>query len=873
MPVYEEYFVPSRTKPKQLSDVVPWRSMIAPGVVLQKLRHGLQRSYAVRGPDVMGLTPETQGALMMQMSDCVKRLGGRWMLHSEAQRSRVTRLPKASWPSPVLELLDAEHRHRLLETPGSRETKYYRTLTWWPPDTGTRQGLRWLMTGSQPDVAREAEAGDQTLSHDQRVSLIQFVREADDFMDLLRGMLAACRPLTVEETASYLHSCVSTNWDPVGPLAFYQDLDVQLCDTPYWGGWYPILGTPDTPDAWHLRTCSILGFPSKSVAGMLRRLDAADLDYRWSTRWVGMEKHAQATMLRKTQGAWMGQEKTIMGRMAESMSNQPQRILNTDATNKAEEVDAARQEVGADIVAYGEYTNTITVGHPDPRVAEDQLTYVLKTLANEGFTATKERVHATAAWFSSWPGDRRNNVHRSYHHSLFLAHVSPGATAAWPGPEWDEHLQALPWFYAHTEFNTLFRVVNHVRDLGHFLLLGKTRSGKSTLANFLRACWMQYQGAQAKVFDLDGHARLLTYLLGGHWHDLGSHLLRFQPLRYVDDPQRRGIALQWLLDLLTLYKVPTTAASQAYLGRGLTELAKRSPDARTLSEYLRILTAQSTAQEISSKTFKVDVTGVARENPRLIAIANLKMEIRQVLDRFTTQGEFGGIFDGNADVVGAHPVQTFELRNLFGRPQILEPVLSYLFPEIDRQMSTDHPMFLFLDDAAVTWLTPEQAAQDWTDVRRKLERKLHEWLMTSAKKNVSLGLSTHSIVQVFKSALGPLIQEGCTSRFFLPMAEATEPDITAIYQRLGLTTGAIREVARLPAQRDVYYYCKEMGQRPLSLPHGPLAVNCFASNTAEDHRDMNDILAQEGPERFAPAWFRRHGFEEEARYVETARAA
>jgi hypothetical protein len=69
MPVYEEYFTPSSKKPAQLSDVVPWRSMIAPGVMLQKLRHGLQRSYGVRGPDVMGLTPEVQGALMLQVNE------------------------------------------------------------------------------------------------------------------------------------------------------------------------------------------------------------------------------------------------------------------------------------------------------------------------------------------------------------------------------------------------------------------------------------------------------------------------------------------------------------------------------------------------------------------------------------------------------------------------------------------------------------------------------------------------------------------------------------------------------------------------------------------------------------------------------------
>jgi hypothetical protein len=45
-------------------------------------------------------------------------------------------------------------------------------------------------------------------------------------------------------------------------------------------------------------------------------------------------------------------------------------------------------------------------------------------------------------------------------------------------------------------------------------------------------------------------------------------------------------------------------------------------------------------------------------------------------------------------------------------------------------------------------------------------------------------------------------------------------------------------------------------------------VNCFASNRAEDHALMDAILAREGLEGFAPAWFRAHGFEEEAQYVE-----
>ena len=86
-----------------------------------------------------------QGALMLQANAVLKRLGGRWMLHSEAQRARVQTLPLVSWAHPVPALIDQERREALLTTPGSRQTTYFLTLTWYPPSQSTRQGLRWLV--------------------------------------------------------------------------------------------------------------------------------------------------------------------------------------------------------------------------------------------------------------------------------------------------------------------------------------------------------------------------------------------------------------------------------------------------------------------------------------------------------------------------------------------------------------------------------------------------------------------------------------------------------------------------------------------------------------------------------------------------------
>src|SRR5262252_1772658 len=118
MTVYAEYHPRPRWRDRwavgHLSDMVPWRAVVAPGVVLQKYRHGLQRTYAMRGPDVQGETPEVQGALMLQ---------------AEAQRQRVQHLPPIAWRHPVAALIDQRQRARLLAFPGSRETTYYLTLT------------------------------------------------------------------------------------------------------------------------------------------------------------------------------------------------------------------------------------------------------------------------------------------------------------------------------------------------------------------------------------------------------------------------------------------------------------------------------------------------------------------------------------------------------------------------------------------------------------------------------------------------------------------------------------------------------------------------------------------------------------------------
>ena len=234
----------------------------------------------------------------------------------------------------------------------------------------------------------------------------------------------------------------------------------------------------------------------------------------------------------------------------------------------------------------------------------------------------------------------------------------------------------------------------------------------------------------------------------------------------------------------------------------------------------------------------------------------LHTAVRTVLKRFTRDGEYEGLFDAAQDTLEDHPVQTFELRALLQRPRLLGPVLRYVLMRVERQMRTDAPMLLLLDDAAIPWAVP------------KIEETSTEWMMTTRKKSVSLGFMTHSLSQVFASPLGALLEEGCPTRFYLPMPAAMEPNIAAIYTRMGVTPTAIRTIATARPQRDVYYACTELGQRLFALPLGPLALACLARNRAEDHALMDEILVTEGREGFAAAWLRAQGFPEAARSIE-----
>ena len=860
MPIYTEYLPKLRWRAAHLSDKVPWRVLAAPGVMLHKQTNALQRTYAVRGPDLSSEVQEVQGALMLQANNVFKRLGGSWTIHAEAQRVPVTTYPESRWPHPVAALIDTERRRALVEDPGSFETRYFLTLTWQPPGT----------TASLLDrvfVRRQPHSGDQGDKDPLRRPLTEFITQSDHLMYLLRGMLAMARPLTSDELFTYLYACVNPTPHPVRCPGLPVDADVMLCTSNVLGGWEPQFGVyldqpPPLviPGRYHLRICSITSFPPSSMVGMLKALNSRQFPYRYCTRWVAYEQQVQDGLLEKAQSHWLGQQKSLWTQVMEVMSKKPSEMIDNAARNQALDADAARQEVGADIIAFGDFTATVTVWDEDLSRVEAKLQEVMQILNTQGFTSIREQEHAVAAWLSTHPGNRVDSVRRTPQHSLTLAHVMPGLQSVWPGSGWDAHLRQGPWFLAHTEGNTTFSVVNHVLDNGHFMVLGPTRSGKSVDLAFKVAQWWRYSGAQAFPFDVDLSMRCLTLCLGGLHADVGAGSLRLQPLRFIDQPLERAWAGEWLRALLLEQGVSNTAGLNSLIDGALERLAKRPTAQRTLRALYDDVTA--TQNHLDRQPGKPTGDGSYTKTRRQEDLLALSSEILGALTVFITGGRLGHLLDHDFDDLAQSTERliTFEQRTLLTLTQAIGPVMRAVFHRLEGRFDTRTPTLLPMDEFAVLAAIPDFAQQG------------KEWLMTRAKKNVSLGFATHSLIQLFGEdrdhTLGALMLEGCPTKFILPNPEARTPQMAAIYRRLGFNDAEIHLISSARPQRDIYYSAELVGKRLYSLHLSPLVLAILARNTQEDHEVMDRILAQEGRERFAQVWLRAQGFPEAASHME-----
>ena len=780
-----------------LADYLPWACLVAPGIVLNK-DGSFQRTIRYRGPDLDSATDAELVAVSARLNNVLRRFGEGWALFFEAERVPANQYPGHRFADAASWLVDQERYASFSADGAHHESRYYLTLLYLPPPEHQGRVER-LLYERQEGYCDEADVWGQ---------LAWFGTETTRALELLASILPEAEALDDAGTLAYLHGTISDKRHPVAVPTVPTHLDAILCDTPFLGGVEPKLGRQ------HLRLLTVTGFPNTTTPGLLDALNDLGFAYRWTTRWIALDKIQANRQLTRLRRQWFAKRKSVAAVLREVMFNRETTLVDSDADNKAADADEALQELGADDVAFGYLTTTLIVGDVDPKRADEKLLALERIINGRGFTTIRETLNAVEAWLGSLPGNPYANVRQPIVHTLNLAHMMP-VSAVWAGPERNRHLDAPPLMMTETRGATPFRLDLHSGDVGHAFVVGPTGSGKSVLLSLLALQFRRFIGAQVAIFDRGRSARAASLAMGGESIELGLEgTLSLQPLSRIDGPGELAFALEWVGGLITNEGVTITPEIKDALWTALKSLASAPKAERTL-------------------------TG--------LAVLVQSSALSQALAPYTLEGPYGRMLDGATENLALTDVLHVEMEPLMQHKRLIPPVLTYLFHRLEARFD-GRPTLLVLDEA-------------WTFLDEPIfAARIREWLKTLRKKNVAVLFATQSLADIERSVISPALIESCPTRIFLPNDRALEPQMRTVYERFGLNGRQIEILGLATPKRD-YYVQSAQGNRLFELGLGPVALALTAASSPDDQKLIDRVIAESPDANFADAFLRAKGLD------------
>jgi len=782
-----------RRRPAALADHLPWAMLVAPGTVLNK-DGSFTAGFRFRGPDLESSTEDELMAVRARLNNALKRLGTGWCLHVEARRRGAAPYPESDFDIDVAWLLDAERRGRFEAAEAAFETDFRLALTWLPPADETRRMERWLFDGLAKGGA------------DWRLALDAFRREADTTLDLLSDALPEIQRLDDQALLTWLHDAVSPSALAVRVPETPIFLDAWLADAGLTGGIAPKLG-----NKW-LKVVSVRGLPSVTRPGLLDALGALPFSYRWTARWIGLDKPEAEREIVKLRKRWFAKRKGVGVLLREAITKEEVPLLDTDAASKTEECDGALAALGAEACAYGYLTLTVTILDVSEAGAAAKARAVEAALNAQGLVARIEDLNAVEAWLGSLPGEPYADVRRPLVSTLNLADLLP-VSAVWAGPAGDDNLGGPPLATARTTGSTPFRLVLHVGDVGHAMVVGPTGSGKSALLSFLALQWFRYPDARVIFFDKGRSARAATLAAGGRWRALEpGAAFSLQPLTGIEDEAERAWAAEWIAETVRLAGLDPVPRIREEIWAALSALADAPAIQRTLTVFCALVQDKAVAA---------------------------------ALEPLTLKGPHGALLDGAGDGVGISRFDTFELESLMATPSAVAPVLSALFHHLEQSFD-GRPTLLVLDEA---WLFLGETA---------FAAKIREWLKTLRKKRVAVVFATQSLDDVAASPIASSLIESCPTQVFLPNPRALEPASAELYRGFGLNRRQL-ELLAFATPKRAYYWRQPRGRRLFDLRLTGVALALCGAGSPEDQTLIDDVLAKVGETGFAREFLKAKG--------------
>ena len=779
------------------SDLLTWGLLVSPGIVLCK-SGALLASWYYQGNDLSTSSDEERQRIAEIVSAAIGSLGGEYAIYVDACRVAAvayTAEKNCHFSDDVSRAIDNERRQQFGEAGAQYETLHTITIVYMPP-TESEARLANYMFDDDSKVDKGVTASRVAATKALQI-FEQTIAELEDRLNAAitldrMGTLSLSDNDHFDELLSHLKYCftgelASVRQSPPGVF-----LDSTINAQPLLTGMMPKLGDD------YIATVAIDAFPIDTYAGLLDVLSHLPFPYRWSTRWLCLDRPASAAALKKIRRRWKQRVRGMLDQLL-NQTPQPGASINADAADMVNDVDMADSLNESGQVSFGYYTSVVVLRGKNTAELEERARDVRRLVIHYGFNARIEDVNTVEAFLGSLPGHVHNNVRRPMMHTIHLSNLLP-LSSIWigearsPCPLYPANSPSL--ITALTSGSTPFHLNLHVGDVGHTLVFGPTGAGKSTLLALLAVQFRRYANAKVYSFDVGRSLEALTLGVGGKHFDITGDEsgLNFSPLA---DLQADDVswAAEWVETLFLLQGHSVTAPERNEITRALREVAQG--DSKTLT---------------------------------ILEITIQETHLKELLKPYTVAGAYGHLLDAESSDVSDDSWACWEIGELLNRDdKIRLPVLLYLFHQIERGL-TGEPTLIILDEA-------------WTMLGNPVFRdKIREWLKTLRKHNTAVIMATQSLSDATASGILDVLIESCSTGIYLPNVEARNGDNEALYRKMGLSEGEIDVLVSGVPKRE-YLVRSSLGSRLVDFRFGPIALAFCAvgQNELPDIRKAKEV--------------------------------
>ncbi len=424
-----------------------------------------------------------------------------------------------------------------------------------------------------------------------------------------------------------------------------------------------------------------------------------------------------------------------------------------DAISLQEELSEAADDVASNRIVFGEHHFSVLVKQKTKFKLDDAVTTTMEELQNLGVLAIREDVNMEAAYWAQLPANfafiaRKSPISSQNFASFASLHNFP-----------EGKIKNNHWGNAVTMFETTsgtpYFFNFHHNDLGNFIVIGPSGTGKTVVLTFLMAQAQRFK-PRSIFFDKDRGAEIFIRAIGGSYSVIKpGRATGFNPLQLENTPINKAFLRSWLGELV----------------KPLNGDALSSSDRLIISEAID------------------GIYTVKKSHRRLPVLAELlsgheKKTVDSLESRFApwhSKGEYWWLFDNHEDTLSfENSTIGFDLTFILDDKIARTPAMMYMFHRVDETL-TGQKTIIFIDEGWKALADPI------------FEERIKDWLKTIRKRNGVLGFGSQSTKDIINSGIADSVIEQSPTQIFMPNLKADYDS----YKAFGLTDAEFNAIKTL----------------------------------------------------------------------------